>query len=191
MLLKLQILNPKGGTDVFLAAEGRIFGLDWQLLSGMVFQIIAILILFILLTYILYEPVRKILNDRKERVAREITDARKDRIEADKYRNEYEAKLKNIDKEADLILSEARKKALARENEIVADAKAEAMKIIAHANQEAELEKKKAKDEVKQQIIEVAALMAGKIVAVSLDEAKQNALIEETLKEMGDNTWLS
>lgn len=176
---------------MFLAAEGRIFGLDWQLLSGMIFQIIAILLLFILLSYILYEPVRKILNDRKERVAKEITDARKDRIEADQYKNEYEAKLKNIDKEADLILSEARKKALARENEIVAEAKAEAVKIIAHANQEAELEKKKAKDEVKQQIIEVAALMAGKIVAVSLDEAKQNALIEETLKEMGDNTWLS
>ena len=176
---------------MFLAAEGRIFGLDWQLLSGMVFQIIAILILFILLTYILYEPVRKILNDRKERVAREVADARKDRVEADKYKNEYEAKLKNIDKEADWILSEARKKAKIRENEIVADAKAEAARIMTHASQEAELEKKKAKDEVKQQIIEVAALMAGKIVAVSMDEAKQNALIEETLKEMGDNTWLS
>lgn len=176
---------------MFLAAEGRIFGLDWQLLSGMIFQIVAILILFILLSYILYEPVRKILNDRKERVAKDIADAKKDRKQADQYRTEYEAKLKNIDKEADLILSEARKKALERENEIVADAKAEAQRIIAHANQEAELEKKKAKDEVKQQIIEVASLMAGKIVAVSLDEAKQNALIEETLKEMGENTWLS
>jgi F-type H+-transporting ATPase subunit b len=176
---------------VFLAAEGRIFGLDWQLLSGMVFQIIAILLLFILLSFILYEPVRKILNDRKERVAKQVQDAKKDRAEADKYRAEYEAKLKNIDKEADLILGEARKKALARENEIVADAKAEAQRIIAHANQEAELEMKKAQDEIKQQIIEVAALMAGKIVAVSLDEEGQNALIEETLKEMGDNTWLS
>ena len=78
-----------------------------------------------------------------------------------------------------------------RENEIVADAKAEAARIIEHANQEAVLEKKKAKDEVKQQIIEVAALMAEKFVSVSLDETKQNALIEETLKEMGDNTWLS
>jgi F-type H+-transporting ATPase subunit b len=176
---------------VFLAAEGRIFGLDWQLLSGMVFQIIAILLLFILLSFILYEPVRKILNDRKERVAKQVQDAKKDRAEADKYRAEYEAKLKNIDKEADLILGEARKKALARENEIVADAKAEAQRIIDHANQEAELEMKKAQDEIKQQIIEVAALMAGKIVAVSLDEEGQNALIEETLKEMGDNTWLS
>lgn len=176
---------------MFLAAEGRIFGLDWQLLSGMVFQIIAILLLFILLSFILYEPVRKILNDRKERVAKQVQDAKKDRAEADKYRAEYEAKLKNIDKEADLILGEARKKALARENEIVADAKAEAQRIIAHANQEAELEMKKAQDEIKQQIIEVAALMAGKIVAVSLDEEGQNALIEETLKEMGDNTWLS
>lgn len=176
---------------MFLAAEGRIFGLDWQLVSEMVFMIIAVLLLFVLLSYILYEPVRKILNDRKERIAKEVADAKNSKTQAEQYKTEYEAKLKNIDKEADLILSEARKKALERENEIVADAKAEAARIIEHANQEAILEKKKAKDEVKQQIIEVAALMAEKFVSVSLDETKQNALIEETLKEMGDNTWLS
>ena len=176
---------------MFLAAEGRIFGLDWQLVSEMVFMILAVLLLFVLLSFILYEPVRKILNDRKERIAQEVADAKNNKTQAEQYRTEYEAKLKNIDKEADLILSEARKKALERENEIVADAKAEAARIIEHANQEAVLEKKKAKDEVKQQIIEVAALMAEKFVSVSLDETKQNALIEETLKEMGDNTWLS
>ena len=56
---------------------------------------------------------------------------------------------------------------------------------------EAELEKQKAADEVKQQIIAVARLMASKVVAESISEADSQALIEQTLNEMGDKTWLS
>ena len=44
---------------------------------------------------------------------------------------------------------------------------------------------------MKQEMISVAAAMAGKVIEVSLDEGKQSQLIEDTLKEMGDETWLS
>ena len=63
--------------------------------------------------------------------------------------------------------------------------------MIDRANREAELEKNKVKDQVKQEVISVATLMAGKIVASSLDESKQSQLIADTLEEMGDDTWLS
>ena len=46
-------------------------------------------------------------------------------------------------------------------------------------------------DDVKQEIIEIAALMAQKVVAASIDTTIQDQLIEETLKEMGDSTWQS
>lgn len=176
---------------MFLTAEGRIFGLDMQLLSGMIFQIIAILILFAALTYILYEPVRKVLNDRKMRVAKEVEGAKQSRKEAVQYKKEYETKLKNMEKEADLLLGEARKKALFRKNEILAGAKEEAAAILAHARKEAELERRKAQDEMKQQIIEVATWMAGKIITVSLEKEEQSSLIRETLEEMGEETWRS
>ena len=71
------------------------------------------------------------------------------------------------------------------------EAKAEAARIIERANVEAELEKQKVADEVKQQIVTVAAVMASKLVARSIDEKDSNALIEETLNEMGEKTWLS
>ena len=64
-------------------------------------------------------------------------------------------------------------------------------RIIERANVEAELEKQKVADEVKQQIVTVAAVMASKLVARSIDEKDSNALIEETLNEMGEKTWLS
>ena len=74
--------------------------------------------------------------------------------------------------------------------EIVAQAKEEAARIISRANAEVELEKKKVKDEVKTEMIAVATAMAAKIITKSVDAKKQEALIEETLKEMGDQTWL-
>ena len=77
------------------------------------------------------------------------------------------------------------------EQKIIDEAKAEAARIIERANVEAELEKQKAADEVKQQIVTVAAVMASKLVARSIDEKDSNALIEETLNEMGEKTWLS
>ena len=77
------------------------------------------------------------------------------------------------------------------ETNIIDEAKAEAARIIERANVEAELEKQKVADEVKQQIVTVAAVMASKLVARSIDEKDSNALIEETLNEMGEKTWLS
>ena len=55
----------------------------------------------------------------------------------------------------------------------------------------AELEKKKAADDVKKEIISVASAMAGKVVSASIDTNVQDQLIDETLKEMGESTWLS
>ena len=171
--------------------DNRIFGLDAQLLFQLVFQGIAIFIIFMVASKLLLDPVRKILNERKERVENEQKEAAQNREEAIRFKEEYDGKLKNIDKEAEQILSEARAKALNRENQIVSDAKDEASRIIASARQEAELEKKRVKDEVKQEMISVASLMSEKIVAASIDADKQNALIEQTLQEIGDETWLS
>ena len=77
------------------------------------------------------------------------------------------------------------------ENEIVAEAKEEAARIITRANNEIELERKRALDDMKQEMISIASAMACKVVAASIDTSVQDELIEETLKEMGEQTWLS
>jgi len=99
--------------------------------------------------------------------------------------------LKEVSKEADAILEEARRKAKIRESEIIAEARAEAARIVERGNREVELERKKALDDMKQEIVSIASLMAGKVVAASIDTTVQDALIEETLKEMGESTWQS
>jgi F-type H+-transporting ATPase subunit b len=44
---------------------------------------------------------------------------------------------------------------------------------------------------VKKEMITVASAMAGKVVAASMNTQIQEQLIDETLKEIGDGTWLS
>ena len=169
----------------------RLFDLDWQLVADASLMIVAVFVLFLLMSYFLFNPARKLMNNRKEKIRSELETAKQDMDEAGRLKQEYEAKLKEIDKEAEAILSEARKKAVNNENQIVAEAKEEAARILERARSEAELEKQKVSDEVKREIIAVASLMAGKMVSVSIDTAAQNQLIDETLKEMGEKTWLS
>ena len=172
-------------------STGRIFGLDAQLLFDILIQGIAVFLLFMFLSYVLIKPVRKVLDERQAKIQNDIASAAKDREDASKLKAEYEEKIKNADTEAGEILAAARKKAVKNEEAIIADAKEEASRIISRANTEADLEKNRVKDEVKQEIIGVATAMAGKFVSGSLDDEKQAQLIEGTLKGMGDDTWLN
>lgn len=169
----------------------RMFGLDFQLLADSVLTLIAVFFLFGIMSYFLFNPARKMLNDRKQKIKGELDEARISLEDANSLKAEYESKLKDVNKEAENILSDARRRALENENRIIAEAKEEAARIMERARTEAELEKQKLADDVKKEIISVASLMAGKVVAASIDTKVQDQLIEETLKEMGENTWLS
>ncbi len=169
----------------------RLFGLDAQLIFDSLITALNVFILVILLSYILFNPLRAMLKKREDRITSDRETAKSDMEQAAKLKAEYEDKLKNINKEADEILSEARKKALVRENSIIDKAHEEAKRIVEHANQEAQLEKKKVVDEVKQEMVTIATAMASKIVAQSMNAKVSDELIEQTLNEMGDMTWRS
>ena len=168
-----------------------LFDLNAQLLFDTVLLAIAVFFLFLLMSNLLFNPARKLLKDRQSRIAKDISDANEDKESAAALKAEYEGKLKDIDKEAEVILSEARQKALKNESKIIDEAKQEAARIIKRAQEEAELEKKHAMDDVKQDMIQIASMMAQKVVAASIDTKIQDSLVEETLREMGESTWQS
>lgn len=169
----------------------RLFGLDAQLIFELVLTAVAVFLLFMALSYILFDPVRDMLKKRQEMVQETKDTANKEKEDALSLKAEYEARLKSVEAEAEEILSQARKRALKNERVILDEAKEEAARIIANANVQIELEKKKAMDDLKQEVISIATMMAGKVVAASMDEKLSNQLIEDTLKEMGDDTWQS
>lgn len=169
----------------------RIIGFDYQLIHDIVLTGINIFILFFALSYLLFNPARDFLEKRRQKIAGELADAAENKKTAQELKAEYESRLKEVNKEADAILAEARKKAMIKEADILDEARAEAARIIERANRQVELDRKKALDDMKREIISIASLMAGKVVAGSMDIKMQENLIDETLKEMGENTWLS
>ena len=138
-----------------------MIGFDAQLLFESFWTAINIFILFFGLSYLLFNPVRNVLEKRRQKIAGELAEAADNKKSAAAMKAEYEAKLKEVSKEADGILEEARRKAKIREAEIVEEARAEAARIIERAGREIELEKKKALDDMKQEIISIASVMAG------------------------------
>lgn len=169
----------------------RLFDLDMQLVADSVLTMIAILFLFMALSYLLFNPARKMLSGRTEKIQGELKQAADDMAKAQAMKEEYEGKLRDIRKEADAIMADARKKAVMSENQIINEAKAEAARIMERARTEAELEKQKAADDVKKEMIAIASMMASKVVSGAIDATVQNSLIDETLREMGESTWLS
>ena len=181
-------------TDLVMASAEmapRLFDLDLQLIADSALMIIAVFALFLIASHLLFNPVRDMMEKRQARIKDELDTAASDMENARALKEEYESKLKEVDKEAEAILAEARKRALANENKIVADAKEEAARILERAGVEAELEKKKAADEVKREMVVLASIMAGKVVKASIDTTVQESLINETLKEIGESTWQS
>ncbi|MDF2587309.1 MAG: synthase subunit [Anaerocolumna sp.] len=181
---------------VFLAAttdemNNRIFGLDPQLLADSSLLALSVFVLFVALSYLLFNPARDLLNKRKDKIKADMDASISDKATAEQLKVEYAAKLRAADREIDELLSNARKKAQIREAEIINEAKIQANLMIERAYKEIELERNKVKDEVKNEMITVASYMASKIIEVSMDKTIQTRLIENALKEMGEKTWLN
>ena len=143
---------------VLLSGEGfdYLFDLTGQLLQDAVLMIIAVFVLFLVASHFLFNPARDMLKKRQEKIKGELDDAKESMESADALK-------------AEDILTQARKKALENENRIIAEAKNEAAVIIKQARNEAELEKRKAADDVKREMISFAAMMAGSVTKGAVD----------------------
>ena len=82
-----------------------------------------------------------------------------------------------------------REKAKAGEEEMMREAQSEAARIVNRADREAALLQAKVRDEIRRDMITYATAAAAKLIAENMNTPQQDALIEETLKEMGEQTW--
>ena len=78
----------------------RLFDLDLQLIADSVLMIIAVFSLFLIASHFLFNPVRDMMEKRQERIKSELDTAASDMENAKALKEEYETKLKEIDKEA-------------------------------------------------------------------------------------------
>lgn len=69
--------------------NGRIFGLDAQLLADVCIQLVAIGLLFFLLSYLLFNPARELLAKRRAKVEGDLDDAAKAKADAEEAKKTY------------------------------------------------------------------------------------------------------
>lgn len=168
-----------------------ILTLDKQMLIQLGFQLLNTVILCLGLGFILYKPVLNFLALRKEKIATQLSKAEAELVQANKFKAEYEQKLKSIEAERSQILDEARNRAKENEKQIISEAKKEAEALKNRAMIDIQREQEKAKDDIKNQIIDISSTMAKAFISKTIDESEQNKLIEEVISDLGDVKWLS
>lgn len=185
------IINPLSIPILTSNPDSFVIMFTQSTLVQIMMHVITVLVLFYALAKLLFEPVRNILEKRKEEIASEYQRIEEDTEAVAFLKKEYEGKLRDINKEADQILSNARKRAIDREAEIIKEAKEESARLMRRGSLEVEREKEQIKDDMRREIIGVATVMASKFVASTMSEKEKDLLVNETLANMASSTWLN
>ncbi|MDU8670819.1 F0F1 ATP synthase subunit B [Faecalibacterium prausnitzii] len=149
-------------------------------------QICNLMIQLVIFKKFLLKPIRQVIADRKAKADSEIADAQKLRTEAEAMKAEYEQNLQNARTEANQIVAAAQKTATARSEEIVGDARAQAAALKQKAEADIAQERKKAVNEVKDEIGGIAMEIASKVVEREISEKDHKDLIDEFIKNVGE-----
>ena len=145
-----------------------------------------LIILFLLVKKFLFGPVKNFMNKRQEEIEKEYNEADKMKQEAMNAKEKYEEQLENAKDKADEILSLASDNAKLREQKIISQAKEQAEGIIKNAKAEALLERKKAEEGIKHEIVNVSTLIAEKMLEREINIDDHRALIDSFIERIGE-----
>ena len=149
-------------------------------------QICNLMIQLVIFKKLLLNPVKKVIAERKAKADSQIADAEKLRTEAEAMKAEYEQNLQNARTEANQIVAAAQKTAAARSEELLGEARAQAAALKQKAKADIARERKKAVNEVKDEIGGMAMEIASKVVEREIKEADHQDLIDEFIKNVGE-----
>ena len=132
-----------------------------------------------------WDKILAILDQRREAADKEITDAQAAKDEAMVIKSTYEQNMRQSKAKADQLLLNAQQTAAARGEEIISDAQRTAVQLKQKAEAEIAQEKKKALNDAKNDLSEIAMAIAGKVVGRELTAADQTMLVDSFIDELG------
>lgn len=150
-------------------------------------QICNLFITLFVFKKLFWNKVLDILDQRRSAADKEITDAQNAKSEAMAIKATYEENMRQSKAKADALLVSAQQTAAIRSEEIIQDAQRAAVQIKQKAEADIAQEKKKALNDAKNEISEMALAIAGKVVGRELNAADQSALVDSFIAELGDN----
>lgn len=155
----------------------------WQILISLC----NLVILFLILKKFLYKPVKKVLAQRQAAVDEQYAAARQAEEAAAADKAAWEEKLQTAQEEADALIQAASATADRRGEQIVAQAQEKADRLVRQAQADAQLEMEKAQSAVKQEIVDISALLAEKMLQREIKTADHRTLIDAFIGGIDDS----
>ena len=149
-------------------------------------QICNLFIQLLIVKIFFLDKIKAVLDKRRETADKQIADAEAAKSEAAAIKQTYEENMRQAKTKADDMILSAQKTAAQRSEEIISQAQKQAAQIKTKAASDIEMEKKKAINEAKNEISELAMAIAGKVVARELNDADQDGMIDRFIEELGD-----
>ncbi len=153
--------------------------------SGLLWTFVNLIVFFIILKKLLFQPVMGMIEKREQMISGQIEDAEQKNTQAGLLKERYEAELKNANQEAARIVKTAKERGKEEYEKILRDADAEASKIIADARKTIETEREKAAQGIQNEIAQVAIAAASKVIQENVDQASNEKILDDFLREAG------
>jgi F-type H+-transporting ATPase subunit b len=145
-----------------------------------------LLILYLFLKKLLFKPIKNMIDSRQQEIDDMYDDAESSKNAAEAMKSEYEERLKNAADESDEIIRTAIRKAQLREEEILKEANEKAARTVERAYEQVELEKKRAINEVKNEVSEMAIGIASAVIERDVNGDEHKKFIDSFIENMGD-----
>ena len=149
-------------------------------------QICNLFIQLLIVKIFFLDKIKAVLDKRRETADKQIADAEAAKSEAAAIKQTYEENMRQAKTKADDMILSAQKTAARRSEEIISQAQKQAAQIKTKAASDIEMEKKKAINEAKDEISDLAMAIAGKVVGRELNDADQDGMIDRFIEELGD-----
>lgn len=151
-------------------------------ITEMAIQILSTLLLFLVVRFFFWNNITNYLEKRKEVMSSEYEEAKAANLEATTLKEKADQELTEIRLSAKGVIDDAKERGELERNDIVKHAKHEAEIVISNARKEIDSEIEKARSNLNEEIVNVAVLMAEKVIKKEIDESKHQELIEEVTK---------
>jgi F-type H+-transporting ATPase subunit b len=155
-------------------------GINWSVL---VTQIVTIVILLVVLRFVAYKPIMRMLDERSKRIKESMEQAEAVRAQSVKAEEELKKQMEQASREGQERIARAVKAGEEVKQKAQEDAKKEAETLITRARTEIKRERDDAITEVRRQFADLTVLAAGKVIEKSLDKEEHRELIEKVLEE--------
>jgi len=149
-----------------------------------IWTIITFLLLLFILKKAAWKPLLSALQKREETIASSIQKAEQAKVDAEKLLKEHSERLAQAEAEAQRIINEGRQLAEKIKENITSEAKAISDKIIKESKEEIEKSRQAAIESLKKDISQIAILAASKIISENLDEKVDKKLVDKMIENL-------